>query len=285
MAECFRAETWRNGCKHIPLGDSKILYQPSVGLATLEAGLLAFVNQLQPAVDNLATLLRAVQHCEEPYTSILDAPAPLAWYAGLNRLPVPSYHDGSEISRLATITQTRLKSLDIKLIGMRVYVISEATFNSQVDRLGSKGQLLSQATLQLVRTFCSFDDSTIEIFCDRQGGRKNYLPILLEAFPNEWFVETTQSKERCSYYNSRLPSRIFHFTVGGDSFPPTALASMLCKYLRERLMESFNNFWRGHIPHLRSTAGYPLDAKRFRREIEPLAKSLNFDIGQWWRSR
>jgi ribonuclease HII len=285
LADCFRPTPWHTDCQHVPLGDSKQLYQPTQGLASLEAGLLALLESLELEPKNLQSLLSAIQFSAQPHGSVLEGDSRPPWYQGLDQVPVPSCHSSLEISRLASIAKSRLADCDIRLIGARAAVISEASFNAQVDLLGSKGQLLSNATLQLVRSFCEETDQPIEIFCDRQGGRKNYMPILLEAFPDDWFVETLRSNERCSYRNSTSPSREFHFTVGGDSFAPTALASMLCKYLRERLMESFNRFWCGHIPGLRPTAGYPLDAKRFRQQIETTARKLELQDALWWRSR
>lgn len=281
----FKTSSWQPGCQHIPLGDSKVLYQTASGLATLEAGLLALIKQLHPAVVELESLLQAVQFIEQPHSSVLDIVNAQPWYRDLNLLPVPGCHEGAEIDRLAATVQLRLEAMNIKLLGVRAIIVSETNFNTQVDRLGSKGQLLSIATLQLVRSFCDQPEVTAEIFCDRQGGRKNYLPILLETFPDEWFIERSRTNKRCSYRNSGSPQRDFHFTVGGDSFAPTALASMLCKYLRERLMESLNNFWRGHLPQIRATAGYPVDAKRYRDEIAALAQKLNLEPEQWWRSR
>ena len=149
----------------------------------------------------------------------------------------------------------------------------------------SKGQLLSATTLELVSSYCGDEIRPVEVFCDRQGGRKNYLPVLLQALPNEWFVETSRTSTRCSYRNTSAPSREFHFTVGGDRFGPTALASMLAKYLRERFMQSFNTFWQQQLPNLRATAGYPLDAKRFRDEIKATALALQIPESVWWRSR
>ncbi len=75
----------------------------------------------------------------------------------------------------------------------------------------------------------------------------------------------------------------FHFSVGGDSFAPTALASMTAKYLRERLMAGVNRYWQSHIADLQPTAGYPLDAKRFRSQIESTAAKLGHAVEQWWR--
>ena len=47
-----------------------------------------------------------------------------------------------------------------------------------------------------------------------------------------------------------------------------ALASMLCKYLREVCMRQFNRFWEKHVPGIEPTAGYPVDAKRFYEAIQ-----------------
>jgi hypothetical protein len=60
---------------------------------------------------------------------------------------------------------------------------------------------------------------------------------------------------------------------------------MLAKYLRERLMEQFNGFWQQHLPELRSTAGYPVDAKRFRTAIEATATRLALPPELWWRCK
>ena len=60
---------------------------------------------------------------------------------------------------------------------------------------------------------------------------------------------------------------------------------MLAKYLRERMMESFNAFWQSYFPEIRPTAGYPMDAKRFRAEIESKAIELGLPLEQWWRCK
>ena len=39
-----------------------------------------------------------------------------------------------------------------------------------------------------------------------------------------------------------------------------ALASIVSKTVRELWMDVFNEYWRGRIPGLRPTAGYPSDA-------------------------
>jgi hypothetical protein len=285
----FRMKPWSLGCDHIPLGDSKQLFQPSSGLASLEAGIVAMLLQIdapQPLIcpANLQILRQFVQWPKISQV-IQSHGLSVPWYEQLERWPVPTVVSPAEVQRLADLARAALRSHSIELLGVRAAIVSESQFNSSVAKSLSKGQLLSSMTLELVSSFCCDEIRPVEVFCDRQGGRKNYLPVLLEALPNEWFVETKHSSTRCSYRNTSAPSREFHFTVGGDSFGPTALASMLAKYLRERLMQSFNAFWQQQLPSLRPTAGYPLDAKRFRGEIEATAIALQLPEFVWWRCR
>ena len=68
----------------------------------------------------------------------------------------------------------------------------------------------------------------------------------------------------------------------GDSVA-VALASMLCKYLREVCMVQFNAFWAKHVPGIQPTAGYPVDAKRFIDEIRPAMERLGIPEAAVWR--
>lgn len=292
----FSAKGWSLGCQHIPLGDSKKLYQSGGGLQSLEAGLLALLHTLgpipsspspsSPLASDLAALLRYVTDSHDERD--LQSDWKLPWYQDLSSFQVPGCPELSEdeISRLAIEAFGALASSGIQLVAIRASLVSEPEFNRRVLRLGSKGQLLSEATLDLAsRMLCDFPGTPIDIFCDRQGGRKNYLPLLLEWMPDQWFIETERNSIRCSYRSTSQPTIQIHFTVRGDSFPATALASMAAKYLRERLMESFNAFWQSECQGLKPTAGYPVDAKRFRDEILPKANRLSLDETLWWRCR
>ena len=69
-----------------------------------------------------------------------------------------------------------------------------------------------------------------------------------------------------------------HYGVGFDRERlATALASMLCKYIRELLMEMLNRYWSRRVEDLLPTAGYYTDGKRFLRDIAPAAKGLGVD--------
>ncbi len=279
----FHTAAWSQECEHVPLGDSKQLYSPATGLRTLEAGLLAMLTQFSPQLleGSFPQLLRELDcfgpWCHEP---TCDVPA---W---LQSLPeqLPLHVPSSEIARLGRTASTCLERHGIQLLSARAAVVLESEFNRAVEQLGSKGRLLSSVTMHVVmRLLQPFQQQRVEVFCDRQGGRKKYACVLLEAMPDEWFDTLAEQPLRSSYRRQRSPDLTFHFSVGGDSFAPTALASMTAKYLRERLMACINGYWQSHIADLQPTAGYPLDAKRFRAQIESTAMQLGFAPDQWWR--
>ena len=64
---------------------------------------------------------------------------------------------------------------------------------------------------------------------------------------------------------------------------PVALASMAAKYLRELSMQAFNAHWSARIPGLRETAGYPVDAARWRREAEAAVQRAGIPWDAVWR--
>ena len=293
-AEQFCTAAWSANCDHVPLGDSKKLYQSATGLRTLELGLLAMLATLsdehQVLCGSLGKLDQFVERLAPASTRSNAAGtnskvAP--WYLNLSEFSVPVIEAFEpEIARLSGLAKRRLQKHGIELVAANAMVIDEAEFNRQVLQYDSKGKLLSLVTFEMVNCLLTAaPELPAEIFCDRQGGRKNYMPLLLEWMPESWFIETQQSNERCSYRTTTGRNLDIHFSVGGDSFPPTALASMVAKYLRERLMESLNHYWNQQVSGIKPTAGYPQDAVRFRKSIEAKATELGLPLEIWWRSR
>ncbi len=293
-AEQFCTAAWSPNCDHVPLGDSKKLYQSTSGLRTLELGLFSMLatlgNEPRKLGDSLGKLDQFVERLAPAASTHKagDTNCKVApWYLNLGEFSVPVTEAAEpETVRLGDLAKRRLQKHGIELVAVNAMVIDEAEFNRQVLQYDSKGKLLSLVTFEMVD--CLLDASPelpAEIYCDRQGGRKNYMPLLLEWMPESWFIETQQSNARCSYRTTIGRNLDIHFSVGGDSFPPTALASMVAKYLRERLMESFNHYWNQQVPGTKPTAGYPQDAIRFRKLIEAKAAELGLPLEIWWRSR
>ncbi len=268
---------WKAGDKHVPLGDSKNLFSPNAGIRSLETGVWSLLAVHGVGALKLAEMID--QLCQ-PGTAERLAVHP--WYESVGQ-PGMIEQTLPQIRELKTLAREQFERVGVKFLGVYSRIIPELEFNQQVTASGSKGQLLSVQTLSLAAALMKQFDCPIEVFCDRQGGRKKYLPLLLEIMSPEWFHIIDETPARSSYRSLSTPHKTIHFTVGGDAFPPVGLASMTAKYLRERLMLLINIFWQKHLASLRPTAGYPQDAKRFRAEIEPIADQLGFQPNSWWR--
>ena len=75
------------------------------------------------------------------------------------------------------------------------------------------------------------------------------------------------------------------FQPRGERSLPAALASMASKYLRELSMRAFNEFWCTRVADLQPTAGYPVDARRFKAAIAAAQAELGIDDAVLWRNR
>ncbi|MDR0337364.1 MAG: hypothetical protein LBI18_09765 [Planctomycetaceae bacterium] len=192
---------------------------------------------------------------------------------------------------LAEQTTTFAKILsenNIRLCDIRNRTIEPEEFNRELDRFDSKGSLLSDATLTLIAEILNAHSVTtpVLVLCDKHGGRNHYLDLLTEYFPDLWIQVIQESRMssiyRLTYKNQPLE---FRFLAKGESQIPVALASMNSKYLRERAMIQFNEFWRNKIPDLKPTAGYPEDAQRFKKDIAAVQKELGINDEILWRKR
>jgi hypothetical protein len=169
-------------------------------------------------------------------------------------------------------------------------VVPAPRFNRFVDEYGSKAVVLSRGLVELLGSLTAAvpdDGEPVCFACDKQGGRNYYAALVQEAFPDGWVVAERESAEESRYRVENLSREVtitFRPRADADSVA-VALSSMLCKYLREVCMRQFNRFWATHVPGIKPTAGYPLDAKRFFDEIHPAMKRLGLREDQVWRKK
>jgi len=262
------------------IADSKVLYNPAAGLSVLESGVqLAFRCSIGPPGswrDVWARLTPAAcgNFAEVPWYADYDEPLPLD---GGQQIPGP---DAAEIREELARHRSRL-------LGILADAVLPRRMNGLLDEHGSKGAVLSHLTIALVRQVVDAADADrIVVCCDKHGGRNHYAGVLQHFFPDAW-VQAVEESRRESVYRFSSGGRDFEFRfrAEGESALPCALASMTAKYLRELAMRALNAFWRGHLPELRPTAGYPTDARRFRNEIEPVLKRLKIDHRMLWRNK
>lgn len=265
--------------ERLVIADSKAVYQPGGGLAGLETPVLACLSPTASFAELLA-MLEA-----DPTRARERAP----WRAAYNpALPIDATQE--DLERARRRLHAAFESAQIDPPHIRAKLVYPAEFNDLVDEYGSKGAALSHVTLGLARavfTACRIDtDSpreTVRITLDKHGGRNRYAALVQHWFPNTTFTVIEESRPISRY---RLGEKIeLAFRSQGETEAPVALASMTAKLLREITMRGFNDYWRGQLPDLKPTAGYPVDAKRFKAQIETRQAELGINDRTLWRNR
>jgi hypothetical protein len=176
-----------------------------------------------------------------------------------------------------------------RIVDVRSVLVGPARFNAGLDATGSKALVHFGAFRQLLEHIWDRveDESPATVTSDKHGGRHYYAGGLADAFPDAWVDRGPEGPE-LSRYTIRRGARRLDLSLrpradAGDGL--VALASLVSKALRERWMESFNAYWSARIPGLKPTAGYPVDAARFRRAIEPSCLEQGLDPSTWWRAK
>lgn len=269
----------QNNDDRLAVGDSKQLYKAGDSLLKLERG----VRSALSLVDRCPRRWREIWPRLDPAEAELTDATP--WHDGYDE-PLPV--DGGAGCELPLgMLADGLAAARVRVAAVRAKALFPAEFNARVDACGNKAEVLSLTSLNLVRAVLErLPDEPAIVTCDKHGGRNCYAALLQHVFPDELVRIRRESGELSVYELSHAGRRVeFRFLVGGERMLPTALASMTAKYLRELAMRPFNAFWQRHIPGLRPTAGYAVDAKRFLADIRPVQERLGIEPRLFWRSR
>jgi ribonuclease HII len=197
---------------------------------------------------------------------------------------------------------TALANARIEPIAVVVEPVFARRFNEGLDRGLNKGEVEQEAVLRAIgRLFAGLGrevadrTSQVRLFVDRLGGRKSYREFVEELSDGSFPVTLDESADVSRYAGrfaaesaTAVRGREFEisFEVGGDAIRlPIALASMNAKLTREAAMDLFNAWWAERLPGIRPTAGYPEDAKRFRRDAADALRALDLPQDGWWRRK
>lgn len=287
--------------RRIAIADSKTLYAPGLGLRQLERGLHAVFSTFNQPPSCWSAV---VDHCGADPDGHHKT---TCWPEGFDcQLPIDAAAD--ELPRLADRFARACETAGVRPIAIRARLVYAAQFNDLVDQHGTKGAALSHITVALLRDVidtrkpspsgrgqgegafspASSPQPPAPVFavCDKHGGRNFYAALLQHHFSEHWIEPIHESRVESRYEWGPPESRTcVAFRMKGERFLPTALASMTAKYLRELSMRAFNEFWAAHIPEIRPTAGYPNDARRFRKDIAAKQRELKIDDRVIWRNR
>lgn len=250
-------------------GDARILVDDSKKVHA-SGGLPALARSLAGWCGGLAEIVRTA--------GVLDS----------HELFDAEYH-----SRLACDAELSHTPCPIAAAGVRptcINLVVPARLNRVIDDTGSKAPALLRgyaALVQAAMQTLADDGERAIIVTDKLGGRHYYAPLLQETFPQGWVVAECETPAESRYRIENLArpvSAIFRPKADAGSIG-VALASMMAKYVRELCMREFNAFWSERVPGLKPTAGYPVDAKRYYREIESEMQKLGLAADTIWRKK
>ena len=261
----------------LQIADSKQVYSPGKGLAALEKSVLSALRLLGQVPQTLGELSADLNS----QFSILNSQIP-PWLIGRD-LPLPTEFDTSLIGDIATKWLGCCRHAGVTLRAIRSEIVQPEQFNALVRECDNKALALSRISLNLLRSVWNpDDDQPTLVICDKHGGRNRYDDLLAEVLDDRMIFAVGESRERSVY---RVGSTELRFQMKAEANFPVALASLVCKYVRELSMHVFNQFWAEHVSGLKPTAGYPVDAARFRADIAEAQQRLGIVDDVLWRER
>jgi hypothetical protein len=266
--------------------DSKAILKGGKGRAQLTSSCLAVLDAVGVALPrSLQALVGAL--CDEG-----DDGAELARWLVADVAPEAAGGVGSMIASIGDRLACKPLAPPCgtwRLAAARSEVVGPERFNEGLGRHESKAGVHFEAFARLLRWAWDLGSDGRPVFVcgDKHGGRHYYMGPLLGIFPDAWIERGEEGPER-SEYSIRDSGRALHLRLAPRADARdglVALASIVSKTLREEWMDVFNAFWARHVPGLRPTAGYPVDAARFRSAVEPSAAALGLEPRLWWRER
>jgi len=264
------------------IDDSKRVYQAGKGLAELERSVLALVGLCggkAADVDALRCWLDATQ-AKLPANGKL---ASLCRNGSPARLPTCN---GAAAVDLKTLGSA-MCAAGVEAVHLAGRIVDPHEFNRRLEENDNKAAVLSETTMELLCGLSErFPEEDVIFLCDKHGGRDRYYALLCHFLPQERIEIVFEGAAQSVYrWAGQGGSREVRFSVKGERYLPTAAASMTAKYVRELCIAEWNAFWLQKIPGLKPTAGYPVDAKRFRDAIAATAAELGLSEAFYWRRK
>ena len=268
----------------LAIADSKKLYssQKENPLANLERGVLAMLAARDIRVPDLGRLLAAVS--PGALRTIENYP----WY-NAKSLPLPRAIGPATAELDANNLLSAMKQAGVEgPVAMRSEVVFEGDYNRLVQATDNKSTVLFDTVCRLLMYLWEITaGQDMKIVVDRQGGRWYYLDRLQRIWPDGKFKVLDESENVSAYriFDGRRTVEIVFLVEAEDQHLPVALASMMCKYLRELFMGLLNEYWAKVLPGLAPTAGYHVDGNRFWKEIVPHVQQMGINEAWLYRSR
>jgi hypothetical protein len=255
--------------------DSKRIYRGGDGFAALERGALVAMGLATGGLPRSWPDLAALASAGSAEPAPPEA-------ARLARAALPAEAAADACLALTTRLGPRLAAGSATLVAVQWRIVQPAAFNRLLEAGLNKSDILSQTTLQLAADLAADGGEPTLVWCDRHGGRRRYAPLVARHFAAP-LVQTIEETATRSVYDVPAAACRVEFTVGGEARTPVAVASMTAKYVRELSMRAFNAHWSGLDPTVAPTAGYPVDAARWRGQAAAAVTAAGIPWDAVWR--
>tara|TARA_R110002111_G_scaffold256979_1_gene324503 strand:+ start:6922 stop:7884 length:963 start_codon:yes stop_codon:yes gene_type:complete len=269
----------RNSSK-LHVADSKQVHSSSAGLAPLERSTMPFLQLLsgEASLVSLGELWRLLIASPDHFGEIQKQP----WNAN-DGFSIPTIVDPATVQQSRLNLQQAFATAGIELQAVCSEIVLPERFNRLCREYGSKGVLLTRLCMQLLtRVWDRESTEPALIIGDKHGGRNRYDEYLGEILDGEMIFRVEESTAKSVY---RIRNTEVRFQTKAEDHFPVAVASMVCKYTREVMMELFNQYWLQYVPDLKPTKGYPVDARRFKNEIATAQERLEISDQVLWRGQ
>ena len=271
--------------KRLWVDDSKRVFKARKGRDRLDSATLAVLDAVgRPAPRTLGALFEALG------SGTLEAVELAPWLASGVDPRYPSITSRSLCE--AAVARRPFEGAPWRLVDVRSVVVGPKRFNEGLIRspTNSKATVHFAAFAELLRHLqgTTPPDQPVAVRGDKHGGRHFYAEPLRAAFPEFEVSRGAEGPDLSAYQlissgHAPLSVELVPRADGDDGL--VALASIVSKAVREHWMDTFNKHWLDQVPGLKPTAGYPVDASRFRRAIEPVCQARSLTLSDWWRAK
>jgi len=269
LKDAVAPEPCPRGRVHIT--DSKQIFSPARGLADLETSALAILSVANRADSRFPDILHGLSFGLEADD----------WMTRVPPLDLPAECDREVVADKAARLASVMEQGSIRCKGVHVEAVFPTGFNRRITSIGNKASVCSEVSLNLLRRVWDPETTPAFVVADRHGGRARYDQLLTGTF-GAFVFRISETPELSRY---QLGESEVRFECRAEKHFAVACASIVAKYMRELSMKMFNAFWREHVPTIRPTQGYPLDARRFAEEVAEVRLALGIPDEAFWRSR
>lgn len=273
----------------VVVNDSKKLRTPAAGIRWLELGTLAFSSLAGYRPESVSHWL---DDLAGPWHANRSA---LPWYAPTDDPPhdkLPTACSEGELAVSRGLLTHTAQQAGVRVLDLGGCVVFEDQFNRRLKSTRSKAALsFTYVAGHLREIWDRYGALGPRVMVDRQSGRTRYRSLLMMNFPDAVLSILEETPQTSAYHLVATPapgsspgyspagrptrSMTVRFEVDADSHHmPVSLASMISKYTRELMMARFQGWFTRQAPHIKPTAGYASDAKRFWQEIQPMLGQL-----------